>query len=213
MPEGPVTILVVDDEESIRRSLDFLLRTAGFGVEKWPDGESFLKGAEPSVPGCVLLDVRMPGMDGLQVLEEAKKRDPRAAVVIMTAFATVDTAVTAMKLGAWDYLVKPFDPEELRARLVVATRVVELRRKLAERVHELEAAISRVKQLQGLLPICAYCKKIRDDRNYWQQVEEYVSAHTDAQFSHGICPECYERVLTPQIRALREARGGQPRTP
>jgi hypothetical protein len=90
---------------------------------------------------------------------------------------------------------------------------VELRRKLAERVHELEAAISRVKQLQGLLPICAYCKKIRDDRNYWQQVEEYVSAHTDAQFSHGICPECYERVLTPQIRALREARGGQPRTP
>ena len=101
---------------------------------------------------------------------------------------------------------KPFDPDELRARLIVAMRVVELRRKLAERVRELETAISRVKQLHGLLPICAYCKKIRDDKNYWQRVEEYVSAHTDAQFSHGICPQCYEEILTPQLRAMREAR-------
>jgi phosphoserine phosphatase RsbU/P len=66
---------------------------------------------------------------------------------------------------------------------------------------------------RSLLPICAYCKKIRDDRNYWQRVEEYVSAHTDAQFSHGICPECYEGILTPQLRAMREARSEQPPKP
>lgn len=73
--------------------------------------------------------------------------------------------------------------------------------------------MGRVKQLHGLLPICAYCKKIRDDRNHWQPVEEYVSAHTDAEFSHGICPECYERILTPQLRAMHEAWTEQARKP
>jgi hypothetical protein len=106
---------------------------------------------------------------------------------------------------------KPFDHDELRARLIVATRVVQLRRKLADRVRELEAAISRVKQLHGLLPICSYCKKIRDDKNYWQQVEQYVSSHSEVQFSHGVCPQCYEQILAPQLRALRDARTEQPR--
>jgi hypothetical protein len=69
--------------------------------------------------------------------------------------------------------------------------------------------MSHVKQLHGLLPICSYCKKIRDDRNYWQQVEQYVSAHSDVQFSHGICPQCYEQILAPQLRAMREAKSGQ----
>jgi len=121
--------------------------------------------------------------------------------------------IAGLEAGAGDFMAKPFDPDALRARLIVATRVVDLRAKLAERVRELEAAMGRVKQLHGLLPICAYCKKIRDDRNHWQRVEEYVSAHTDAEFSHGICPECYERNLTPQLRAMHEARTEQPRMP
>ena len=106
-----------------------------------------------------------------------------------------------MQAGADDYITKPFDPAELEARLQVGARVTDLQNKLAERVKELEAALSQVKQLRGLLPICSYCKKIRNDENYWDQVENYIAKHSDAEFSHSICPECYEKFLKPQLRS------------
>jgi two-component system response regulator FixJ len=104
---------VVDDEEAIRRSLDFLLRTAGYQVEKWPDGESFLKGTVPSSPACVLLDVRMPGMDGLQVLSEMAERGFNFPVIVLTGHGDIATAVRAMRGGAVDFLEKPFERERL----------------------------------------------------------------------------------------------------
>ena len=76
-------------------------------------------------------------------------------------------------------------------------------------VRDLEAALGQVKQLSGLLPICAYCRKVRDDQNYWQQVETYISAHSDTRFSHGICPECYESVVKPELEALDALSGGE----
>jgi response regulator RpfG family c-di-GMP phosphodiesterase len=102
--------------------------------------------------------------------------------------------VAGLDAGADDYVVKPFDQEELRARVQVGIRVLKLQRSLADRVTELELALDRVNQLQGLLPICCYCKRIRDDRNYWHQVEAYIENHSDAQFSHGVCPECIEKL-------------------
>ena len=78
-----------------------------------------------------------------------------------------------------------------------------LQQKLGERVRDLEAALGRVKQLHGLLPICGYCKRIRDDQNYWQQVEAYITAHADVQFSHGVCPDCYEQRVRPEIEAAK----------
>jgi two-component system response regulator FixJ len=104
---------IVDDEESIRRSLDFLLRTAGFQVEKWPDGESFLKSADRTAPACVLLDVRMPGMDGLQVLSEMTERGFNFPVIVLTGHGDIATAVRAMRGGAVDFLEKPFERERL----------------------------------------------------------------------------------------------------
>ena len=86
-------------------------------------------------------------------------------------------------------------------------RIVELQQNLADRVKALEDALARVKQLQGLLPICSYCKKIRDDQNYWQQVENYISEHSEAQFSHSICPDCYERRVKPELDQLRRLQG------
>ncbi len=81
--------------------------------------------------------------------------------------------------------------------------MIELQRVLADRVQELEQALSQVKQLQGLLPICSYCKKIRDDQNYWQRVDTYVSDRTEVEFSHGICPDCFDRVSA-EIKAHKE---------
>jgi hypothetical protein len=88
-------------------------------------------------------------------------------------------------------------------------RLVELQQSLADRVKELEQALDNVRRLQGLLPICAYCKRIRGDGDYWEQVERYISAHSAAQFSHSICPECYERVIRPELRELKRARGAE----
>ena len=108
-----------------------------------------------------------------------------------------------LEAGADDYMVKPCNTQELSARVKVGFRVLSLQESLAERVQELEQALERVKQLQGLLPICSYCKKIRDDSNYWHQVEEYVSTYAEVQFTHGICPACYEKEVIPQLNALK----------
>jgi phosphoserine phosphatase RsbU/P len=86
--------------------------------------------------------------------------------------------------------------------LNVGVRIVDLQQSLSERVHELMDALSQVKQLQGILPICSHCKKVRNDQNYWQQVEGYISAHTEVQFSHSVCPDCYEAIVRPEIDRL-----------
>ncbi|HKS16093.1 MAG TPA: response regulator, partial [Planctomycetota bacterium] len=100
-----------------------------------------------------------------------------------------------------DYIVKPFNESELRARIAVGSRIVSLQRGLADRVIELEAALVRVKQLQGLLPICSYCKKIRNDQNYYEQIEGYLMKNSDVKFSHGICPECFKKFAEPELNS------------
>ena len=118
---------------------------------------------------------------------------------MLTAKTDKKDVVQGLDAGADDYLTKPFDRQELRARIGVGVRIAELQKSLADRVVELEFALSRVKQLQGLLPICSYCKKVRDDQNYWTQVDSYISKHTEVEFSHSICPTCYDQLVKPQL--------------
>ena len=153
-----------------------------------------------------VLDWMMPGMDGLEVCRLARSRNKAQPlyIILLTARGRREDVVAGLHSGADDYLTKPFDQEELHARLQVGVRLMELQQSLAERVKELEIALSKVKQLQGLLPICSYCKKIRTDQNYWQQVETYLGQHSEAQFSHSICPECYENIVSPEIKKWRE---------
>jgi CheY-like chemotaxis protein len=123
-------------------------------------------------------------------------------VILLTVRDRKADIVKGLEAGADDYIAKPFHEEELRVRVLVGVRIIELQRKLSQRVDELTYALQQVKQLTGLLPICSYCKKIRDDHNYWQQVESYISKHSEALFSHCICPECFERVVKPQLDKL-----------
>jgi response regulator RpfG family c-di-GMP phosphodiesterase len=148
----------------------------------------------------------MPGLDGLEVCRRVRQLPTPTPpyLIMLTAMASKDEVVNGIQAGANDYLSKPFHRDELKARVAVGAQMLELQRNLAERVKELEAALSQVKQLQGMLPICSYCKKIRNDQNYWQRVEGYLSDHTDVEFSHGICPDCHCRVMDELAERRRE---------
>jgi response regulator RpfG family c-di-GMP phosphodiesterase len=145
----------------------------------------------------VILDWMMPGMDGPEVCRQfrATAEGQAAYIILLTARGDTSDLVTGLDSGADDYITKPFHSDELRARVRVGMRIASLQQSLAERVTDLEEALSQVTQLQGLLPICCYCKRIRDDGNYWHQVESYFAKRSSAQFSHGICPTCFEDVM------------------
>jgi len=147
-------------------------------------------------PMLAILDWMMPGMDGPDVCRRVRQELPLANryLLLVTAREGRGDMVAGLDAGADDYIIKPFDPEELRARVAVGVRVLGLQQKLGERVAELQVALLNVKKLHGLLPICSYCKRIRGDDQYWQQVEGYIAEHSEAQFSHGICPACYATV-------------------
>ena len=92
--------------------------------------------------------------------------------------------------------------DELLARVKIGLQMVELQQSLASRVAELQEALAQVRRLSGILPICSYCKKIRDDHDFWKRVEEYITDHSEAQFTHGICPECYKIHIKPDLIRL-----------
>jgi len=192
-----VRILIAEDDAVSRKILEAKLAKWGYSVVVTCDGNQawhFLK--QQDAPELAILDWMMPGMDGPEVcrmLRTLSKPDP-TYVLLLTARDRREDILEGLQAGADDYVIKPFDPDELQARVQVGVRIVSLQRALAERVRELEAALSQVKRLQGLLPICSYCKKIRNDQNYWQQVDGYLSEHSGARFTHGICPECFEKI-------------------
>ena len=189
--------LVADDDRVTAEILSRTLVRWEFEVKVVADGAAaweYLRAA--TTPTLAVLDWMMPEMDGPEVCRRVRADLPLANMYLMllTARESRGDLVTGLNAGADDYVTKPFDTDELRARVQVGVRVLTLQNSLAERVDELQAALSKVKQLRGLLPICSYCKRIRGDDQYWQQLEGYIAEHSDAQFSHGICPTCYATV-------------------
>jgi DNA-binding response OmpR family regulator len=198
-------ILIAEDDAVSRRRLEATLQKWGYEVLAVEDGLAaweVLQGEMP--PPLAILDWMMPGMDGIEVCRKVRERSPSRPlyIIVLTARGSREDVVAGLQAGGDDYVTKPFDREELHARVKVGLRVLQLQMNLADRVRELEEALARVKQLQGLLPICSYCKRIRADQNYWQQVEGYISEHSDAVFSHGICPECYDKFVKPELEKL-----------
>ncbi len=191
-------ILIAEDDPVSRRILEATLVKWGYEVSVTLDGrQAWNELQREDAPSLAILDIMMPGMDGLEICRKVRSL-PCAIppyLILLSAMSDKEHVVRGIKAGANDYLTKPFHREELRVRVGAGIRVLALQKTLTERVAELEHALSQVNQLEGMLPICSYCKKIRDDHNYWQKVENYISDHTNVQFSHGICPDCYERVI------------------
>ncbi len=199
-------VLIAEDDAVSRRLLEARLAKWGYEVLSTKDGtEAWACLQEPGSPQLAILDWMMPGLSGLDVCALARGNAATGSkhLILLTARDSRADVVSGLTAGASDYMTKPFDVEELRARVQVGQRIVELQTSLAERVRELEAALSHVKQLQGLLPICLYCKKIRNDKNYWQQVEAYIMERSAARFSHGICPDCYEKLVKPELEGIK----------
>jgi len=199
-------ILIAEDEVVSRHMLETTLAKWGYAVVGASDGEEAWRVLQAEdAPELALLNWMMPGMDGLEVCRKVRERSPSRPIyiIVLTARGSREDVVVGLEAGADDYITKPFDRGELHARVKVGLRVLQLQVSLADRVRELEEALARVKQLQGLLPICSYCKRIRNDRNYWQQVEAYITERSEAIFSHGICPDCYEKVAKPELEKLR----------
>jgi phosphoserine phosphatase RsbU/P len=194
----PPRVLVADDDRMARRLVEAAVTSAGYPFVSMGDGVAAREAlTAQDGPDVALLDWMMPGLSGPEVCRQVREipRPVSPYLILLTSRDGVPDIVAGLDAGADDYIVKPFRPEELRARVGVGARMVALQRDLLDRMKELQAALAREHQLQGLLPICAYCKKIRNDQNYWQQVETYVTQHSAAQFTHSICPECKGKVL------------------
>jgi DNA-binding response OmpR family regulator len=190
-------VLIAEDDRVTGEILARTLQRWNYDTTLVTDGsEAWARLSTTAEATLAILDWMMPGIDGPDVCRRvrAERPDAHMYLLLVTAREARTDVVAGLDAGADDYVVKPFDPEELRARVAVGARVLALQQKLAERVGELQDALASVKQLRGLLPICSYCKRIRDDNQYWQQVEGYITDHSDAKFSHGICPSCFDKL-------------------
>ncbi|HWA26962.1 MAG TPA: response regulator transcription factor [Lacunisphaera sp.] len=183
-------ILVVEDDRVAATVLTAALRSLGH--EPWlaTDGNKGWLFFETEPTRVVISDWMMPGMDGLELCRRIRGNGGEYTYFIMlssmgTGGGNLDQA---MEAGVDDFLTKPVNQAELKARLHVAARILNYS--------------TQVRQLQEIIPMCGYCKKMRDDQNYWSQVEEYLGKQTGTSFSHGVCPDCYERVLVPQMRDM-----------
>ncbi len=200
-------ILVVEDDPVTNRmlnkylaELDFEVVTASDGLQGW---DLFCQ----EDIHFVITDWMMPEMDGLELINKIRERNEKTYcyIILLTAKNDQEEIVEGISGGADDYIVKPFHKEELAVRVRAGQRVTKLQEELFKTnkeqeklIIELRDALSRIKKLSGLLPICASCKKIRDDEGYWNQIELYIRDHSEAEFSHGICPVCAKK-LYPEI--------------
>ena len=200
-------ILVAEDGKVDRLRLEKILSEWGFEVESFRDGNKTLaRLSEPDPPRLCILDWVMPGMEGTELCRRIRETFPEESfyLIILTAKQGIDNVIEGLSAGADDYVTKPFVSRELRQRIDVGVRVLGLEQLLNKKVNQLEEALEDVKSLQGLLPICSYCNKIRNDEDYWERVETYISRNADVEFSHSICPTCYEQHVQPMLRQRKK---------
>ena len=187
-------ILIAEDDHISRKILQTILTKQGNDVTAAEDGLKALEALQKETPEILITDWMMPDLDGLQLSRQVRELDLPSYVyiILLTALTEKQRIIEGLDAGADDYITKPYDKTELMARVKAGERVIRLEKTLREKNAALSDALAQVKQLKGIVPICMHCKKIRNDENYWQQVEEYMHEHSEADFSHSICPECLE---------------------
>lgn len=192
-------ILAVEDDPVALAVLTQALRKQGHEVITATDGDSALEILEREEVRVVVSDWMMPTVSGLELCRKVRARLGRDYVyfILLTGkIPSEENQREAIEAGVDDFLQKPLDPLRISMRLHVAERILRF--------------ATQVRQLEQFLPICGYCKKIRDDKNYWQQIESYINARTGTDFSHSVCPDCYTHVIMPQLEELRAETEAKP---
>ena len=192
----PKRIFIVEDEGIIAADLEERLVRLGYAIAgKAVSGEEAIVRVDVVRPDVVLMDVILQGpIDGIQAAELISQRHA-IPVVYLTAHADELTVRRAQTTGPFGYVLKPFDERELHVAIEIALYRSNVEGQLKQLNQNLSEALEQVKTLRGLLPICAWCKKIQSDDGYWQKLEDYFTAHTGAELTHGICPECLQKNL------------------
>ena len=182
-----MNLLLAEDDAVARLTLSAVLKGLGYEVTEAEHGGAAWANLQLGYFPVVISDWQMPEVDGPELCRRMRARatDRYSYFLLVTATGGKKRYLEGMEAGADDFITKPVDMDELRARLKAAERILGLRQ--------------HVQQLEGLLPICAYCKRIRDASERWESIERYVEARSEAQFSHGYCPECYEKHVRPQV--------------
>lgn len=177
-------ILIAEDDPVSVKILQFTLEHFGHEVVTAASGSEAWEIFDREPVRVIVSDWMMPGLDGLELCQKIRQRAKTEYTyfILLTAISTERNHLRkAMDAGIDDFLTKPLDREAIQMRLRVAERILEF--------------TTQIRQLKELIPICMYCKRVRDDSDYWDQVETYIHTHTGSNFSHGICPQCFDHQL------------------
>lgn len=202
-----IQILVVDDDPEVLFATSRVLKSAGYQVLQATSGQECLELVRRNPPALILLDVVLPDVQGTEVCRQIKQelKASRIFIVLLSGVKTAsEEQADGLEGGADGYIARPISNKELLARVRAMLRIAQAEQERDRLYLELKEAQDKVKVLSGLLPICCHCKMIRDDAGYWRQLESYVQKHSEASFSHGICPECAQKYY-PELGLYDEA--------
>jgi len=202
-------ILAVDDSRDSLRFLSELFESKGYVSRTVSNAHMAITSISVATPDLILLDIVMPGMSGYELCEHLKadEKTRDIPIIFISALDEVADKVRGFSVGGVDYITKPFQAEEVLARVGTHLTLRELQKRLEAQNAELQEALASVRTLKGMLPICSGCKKIRDDKGCWNHLEEYIERHSDALFSHGLCPSCEEKFYGDQEWYQKKRRG------
>jgi len=196
-----ISVLYVEDDDLTREEIHQLLQERCQEVFVARNGAEGLEQFRKKHPDLVVTDILMPVMDGLKMAKKIRTWNKDVPIIVTTAYSETTYMIHAIDANVDQFVIKPIALKKLFAAIEKCAELIQSR-KAAQRheeereklIKELQGALAKVKLLSGLLPICASCKKIRDDKGYWNQLESYLQAHSEAEFSHGLCPECAEKL-------------------
>jgi len=190
------TVLVVDDDPDILFATERIIMKAGYSTIKASSAAECKKLMQENFPDLILLDVVLPDMEGTELCREIKS-DPHYEgtyiILLCGKRTTTDEQSIGLDFGADGYIARPISNRELLARVDSMVRIISAERERDQLILRLHEAMAKIKTLSGLLPICMHCKKIRDDKGYWNQLEAYIHENSDAKFTHSICRDCAEK--------------------
>lgn len=191
-----ITVLVVDDDPDVLFATARIIKNAGYSVMKASSASECQALIQEKHPDLIFLDVVLPDMDGSELCQKIKSNPALKGifVILISGMKTSSSEqADGLDVGADGYIVRPISNNELKARVNAMVRILLAERDRDRLIVELREALSEVKKLSGLLPICSHCKKIRDDKGYWNQIESYIQKHSEVEFSHSICQECAKK--------------------